>query len=150
MGARLVIAGNDEEGCLAELRQQIDRGNIENVTFIPRFVADADKASLFQNAAVFVLASYSENFGNTVLEAMAFGVPVVVTEEVGAREIVEASGGGKVVPIEQLGAVIRELLSDPGRRKEIGRKGREFVAENLCWEHVAREMEGGYRDMLTA
>lgn len=148
--ARLVVAGNDEEGCLAELRQQMDRGNIENITFIPRFVADTDKASLFQNAAVFVLASYSENFGNTVLEAMAFGVPVVVTEEVGAREVVEASGGGRVVPIEQLGAAIRELLSDPERRREIGRKGRDFVAENLSWEHVAREMEGAYRDMAAA
>ena len=150
MGARLVIAGNDEEGCLVELRQRIAKGNIQNITLVPRFIADADKAFLFQNAAVFVLASYSENFGNTVLEAMAFGVPVVVTEEVGAREVVEASGGGRVVPIEQLGVAIRELLSDPERRKEIGRKGREFVAENLSWEQVAREMEGAYRDMAAA
>ena len=63
----------------------------------PRTVIGSEKERLFAAARVFVLTSYSENFGNTVLEAMRRRVPVVVTPEVGAAEIVRESAGGIVV-----------------------------------------------------
>ena len=99
-------------------------------------------------AKVFALASYSENFGNTVLEAMALGCPVLVTPEVGAAEVVRESGGGRVVSGDPaaFGRALRELLDAPDRA-EIGRHGRRFVAERLGWAGIAQRMESAYFDV---
>ena len=73
-----------------------------------------DKEYLFASARLFVLPSYSENFGNAVLEAMCRRVPAVVTPEVGAKNVVEESGGGMVVAGDEraLGAAISRLIED--------------------------------------
>src|SRR5213078_2831497 len=80
--ARLIIAGNDEENYRATLP------SAENVRFVGAVGGEA-KDELLRRAAALVLPSYSENFGNVVLEAMAVGTPVVVTPEVGLAEEVE-------------------------------------------------------------
>ena len=89
--ARLIIAGNDEENYRASLPQA------ENVRFVGTVSGEA-KDQLLRGAAALVLPSYSENFGNAVLEAMAVGTPVVVTPEVGLAAEVERSGAGVVTP----------------------------------------------------
>jgi len=94
-----------------------------------------------------VLPSYSENFGNVVPEAMVRGVPVVVTEEVGAKGIVEASGGGVVVDADDIGRVMNDLLADENLRKNMGVKGKAWVEANLLWETVAWEMEKAYQEI---
>jgi len=76
----LVIAGNDEENYLPKLRRLVTENNLESrVSFVPHNVSGADKETLYAAAKIFVLPSYSENFGNTVLEAMIRSIPVVVT-----------------------------------------------------------------------
>ena len=95
--AKLVIAGNDEEGLVPRLLQMVDDLKIAGrVHFLSRTILGADKEQLFAAAQVFILPSYSENFGNTVLEAMRRGLPVIVTPEVGAAEIVLKSQAGIV------------------------------------------------------
>ncbi len=81
--ARLVIAGNDEDstGRLSKRGPQ-QLGLADRITFTGP-VHGAGKAALLTGAQLLVLPSYSENFGNVVLEAMAAGRPVVVTPEVG-------------------------------------------------------------------
>ena len=85
----LAIVGTDDENFAPRLAKLAADLKIANrVRIVPRTVAGSDKERLFAAAQLFVLPSYSENFGNTVLEAMRRGVPVVVTPEVGAAEIV--------------------------------------------------------------
>jgi len=142
---QLVIAGNDEEDYLPDLQKvAAESGVKERVTFITRSISGADREALLQTASLLVLSSYSENFGNVVPEAMVRGVPVVVTEEVGAKGIVEASGGGVVVDADSLAVVIDELLKDSGRLDVMGQRGKEWVEGNLTWGIVAAEMEGLY------
>ena len=91
--ATLVVAGNDEDNYRPELDQLARRCGVrERVHFVGP-VHRTDKAALLRKAKLLVLPSYSENFGNVVLEAMAAGCPVVVTPEVGAASIVERSSG---------------------------------------------------------
>ncbi|HKS21293.1 MAG TPA: glycosyltransferase, partial [Thermoanaerobaculia bacterium] len=93
--ARLVIAGNDEENYAATLPRA------ENVEFAGPISGEA-KNALLRSAAMLVLPSLSENFGNVVLEAMAQETPVVVTPEVGLAADVEAAGAGVVTPADAL------------------------------------------------
>src|ERR1035437_8161382 len=94
----LAIVGTDDEDMVPRLSDLAERLRIvERVLFRPRTVRGCDKERLFAAARLFVLPSYSENVGNTVVEAMQRGVPVIVTPEVGAAEIVRKAGGGLVV-----------------------------------------------------
>jgi glycosyltransferase involved in cell wall biosynthesis len=149
--ARLVIAGNDEEGYLPELQRIVVEAGIgERVTFLPRFITGFDKEALFGSAGLFVLPSYSENFGNTVLEAMIRSVPVVVTEEVGAAEVVRESRGGVVVEAGALAVVVSELLRDPEDRKRMGENGSSWVRERYTWPSIAAAMAERYREIVHA
>jgi glycosyltransferase involved in cell wall biosynthesis len=144
--AHLVVAGNDEEGYLPQLRQLVAEYALEDrISFIPRTVSGADKEALFAAAKVFVLPSYSENFGNTVPEAMLRGCPVVVTEEVGAAELVRKAQAGYVVVAERLPDAIAALLNDPLSAAEMGEQGRIWVREHLPWDRIAAAMAAKYR-----
>jgi glycosyltransferase involved in cell wall biosynthesis len=146
-GGRLVIVGPDDEGLTPRLRALArDLGIAERVRFLPRAVLGVDKAHLYRTAQVFVLPSLSENFGNTVLEAMQRGRPVIVTPQVGAAEIVREAGGGIIADGEpaSFGAAIDRLLADPALADAMGAAGRSYVRTNLSWAGVAAEMEALY------
>jgi glycosyltransferase involved in cell wall biosynthesis len=87
------------------------------VRLVTRTVSGADKEHVFAAARVLVLPSYSESFGNTVVEALQRGIPAIVTPEVGAAEAVTQSGGGLVVDgaAVPLGTAIASLVEDPAR-----------------------------------
>ncbi|MGQ9918667.1 MAG: glycosyltransferase, partial [Bryobacteraceae bacterium] len=83
-------------------------------------------------------------FGVAVVEAMAHGVPVVVTPGVATGEHVRESGCGIVAEdsVEGVAAAIRDvLLAD---RRELGRRGREYVAKHLTWPIIAEKVEEMY------
>lgn len=144
-GHRLIIAGNDEEGYLDTIHSLLlEYGVTDKITLLPRFVSGADKAALYKNASLFALTSYSENFGNTVTEAMAFGCPAIVTREVGAADLVEASGCGAVTDENRLAATLKSLLGDPDKLREQGLAGKTWVEDNLSWKSVAQLMAAQY------
>ena len=90
-----------------------------------------------------------KKFGNTVLEAMRRAVPVVVTPEVGAAEIVRESGGGLVVAgdPEPLGAAICRLIVDPAVARSMGETGQRHVSMHYTWSRIAARMEGFYAEL---
>jgi glycosyltransferase involved in cell wall biosynthesis len=145
--ALLAVAGNDEEGLRPKLERLAAESGVAGRLVFLGPVDGADKTALLHRAAALVLPSYSENFGNSVLESMAAGRPVVVTPEVGLAEVVRGSGAGLVVDgaPEELGAAMRELVADPARAAEMGRKGAEEAVRRFGWETVAAEMERAYR-----
>ncbi len=144
--ATLAVAGNDEEGLSPALEQlAAGCGAARRVLFLGE-VHGADKAALLAGADVLVLPSYSENFGNAVLEAMAAGCPVVVTPEVGLAPTVRETGAGVVADGDPaaLGRALAALLADPDGRREMGRRGAAAARERFGWGAIAREMEAVY------
>jgi glycosyltransferase involved in cell wall biosynthesis len=139
--ARALIAGNDEEGFTEKLRSLAAQFGVgDRVRFLPRQISGADKEALFARARLFALPSLSENFGNVVAEAMIRGLPVVVTERVGAAEIVRASGAGVVAGSGQqdLTVALAALLRSEERLVDAGVAGRTYAREQLTWDKVAR------------
>ncbi len=151
-GMRLLIAGNDEEGYQPVLEALAARHGVAPQLRFLGPVYGADKALLLERASALVLPSYSENFGNVVLEAMAAGCPVALTAEVGAAEIVRQSGAGVVIPGEPaaMAAALQGLVSSVERRKEMGRLGQARVASNYSWNAIAAAMEAVYTRTLAA
>jgi glycosyltransferase involved in cell wall biosynthesis len=78
-------------------------------------------------------------------------LPVIVTERVGAAEVVEASGGGIVAQIDQdrFNFALAEALRSPARLAVMGAAGETYVRARLTWENIARSFEDLYREVLT-
>ena len=147
---RLVIAGNDEEHFKPKLEVLAAKAGVsERIAFVGPVYGE-DKVTLLRQALLLVVPSYSENFGNVVIEAMAAGCPVVVTPEVGAADIVRESAAGAVLAGEPaiLGAGIRDLICDSRILKSMGEKGREFVRHRYSWETISLQMEDVYRHVI--
>jgi glycosyltransferase involved in cell wall biosynthesis len=144
---QLVIAGTDEDRLAPRLRKQaVHLGVGDRVSFLPRTLGRADIEHLFAAARLFVLPSYSENFGNTVLEAMRRGIAVVVTPEVGAAEIVRRAGAGAVVTgnVRALAEALNALVCDRELTRRMGEFGRIYVRDRYGWPSIAKEMEKLY------
>lgn len=148
----LVVAGNDEENYRPALDALAAREGVrERVHFVGP-VYGQDKHLLLRGALALVLPSYSENFGNVVLEAMAAGCPAVVTEEVGLADVVRSSGSGVVTggtPVA-LGNALQRLTVDAEARRAMGEKGRRIVATDYSWDSVASRMEALYGSILAS
>lgn len=145
-GVDLVIAGNDEDGERAALEAlAVTHGLADRVRFVGAVHGDA-KWALMQGATVFALASYSENFGIAVLEAMACAVPVVVTPEVGLAGAIATAGAGVVVAGEPdtFGAALGALASDPERCRRLGDAGRVAAEAQFSWDAIAARMRAVY------
>lgn len=149
---RLVIAGSDDEGYAAEVSRMAARAGIQRRVEMIGPVSGDGKWQLFRDALCFVLPSYSENFGNAALEAMAAGCPVVVTPEVGIAEVVERSGAGVVSDGDPaaLAETLNALLADEAGRARMSRAGPRAAAEEFAWPAVASEMTALYRSYSAA
>jgi len=143
----LLLAGNDE-GPLATVRAVAKEHGIEDSIVHAGFLQGDLKRGAFAVADLFALPSIDENFGIAPMEAMAHGVPVLVTPGVASHVYVDKSGGGLTVEgtAEGFAEGIRKLLQ--ADREAMGRRGREFLEKNLSWTSVARQIDDLYQESL--
>ena len=97
-----------------------------------------------------MLPSRHENFGIAVVEAMASGTPVVISDQVDIhREIAEAGAGliTTLDPADVAGAIGR-LLDDPGAAERMGRAGEALASRRYSWERVAADVEALYEEVI--
>lgn len=148
--AKLIIAGNDEENYRPVLEELARTCGVADRTTFVGPLHGADKWSLLASADVLALTSYSENFGIVVLEAMAAGVPVLVTPEVGLASTVAEAGCGVVVEgnIDKIGAALEALLADPQGRLRMCDAGRRVARERFSWGGVAEATEALYHSLV--
>ncbi len=133
---RLRIAGTGD--ALAPLRAEFAR--LRNVEFLGE-VGKAELPALYAGATAVVMPSLApETFGLAVVEGMAFGVPAIVHDAGGCREIVEASGAGHVFrDFAELPALLARLAGDEAHRRLLGARAREAAAGRYSVEaHLER------------
>lgn len=146
---RLVIAGPDEGGYLQMLRQMVDRLGLQNTVLFVGFVSGDQKTALLQNASIFTLPSYSEGVPTAVIEALGYGLPVVLSPDCHLPEVAEAQAGLVVEPNSlavYLG--LDRLMSDAGLRRQMGRNASQLAYEQFDEMKVAAGFVGFCQSLL--
>lgn len=138
----LVIAGDDKSPYAQEVRKMVEEKKISNNIIFTGQVTGDDKWALYKNALMFVLPSYSENFGMSVVEAMACGCPVVISDKVGIYKEVVDNNAGIIVntSVESVEEGILKLLNDEKLRETISHNGKAMVEKFYDIDKVADEM----------
>jgi glycosyltransferase involved in cell wall biosynthesis len=98
---------------------------------------------------LFVFPSHTDTFGNVVLEALASGVPAIVTPDGGPRTIVRDGETGRIVPDDQFTSAITEILADPERHARM-RKAARAYALTASWDSVFEGVYAGYQYLTPA
>lgn len=140
--AALVIAGDGDAQFTRELWYDAQILGVGNDIVWTGFLSGDDKQAAFADATLYVLPSYSENFGIAVAEAMAAGLPVVVSDRVGiCRDIASASAGLVVrCEVDDLTQAIVRLLSDSTLSESLGENGRWLATSRYSQEAVTGEV----------
>jgi len=135
----IAVAGQGSRGYESELRRLRAKLGIEQQIVFTGTVTGQMKQSLLQRADLFVLPSYHENFGVAAVEAMAAGVPIIISNRVNIHAEVTRAGAGLVVDLDsnKLADAIAILLNDDAKRRSMGQRGRSLVESNFTWERVA-------------
>jgi glycosyltransferase involved in cell wall biosynthesis len=144
--AHLVIAGPDSENTRARIELMVaELGLTSSVTFAG-MLSGVFKWSALTAATVFVLPSYSEGFSVAVLEALALGIPVVITRQCNFPEVAQSRCGWITEPAaDTVASALAESLSLPeGARKELGNNGRALIGQRYDWKVIGGQMAEVY------
>jgi len=148
----LVLAGPDENNYKKEIELEIRNWKLEinkDIVFTGMLVGE-DKISALQESDIFVLPSYSECLPMAVVEAMYFGLPVVITKNVGISLRIEKAGAGLVIEKDekQLAEAILKILNNPDLGKEMGKRGKKLVETEFSAEKVAERWIEEYNKIM--
>jgi len=103
-------------------------------------------ASAYADMDLFVFPSHTDTFGNVVLEALASGVPAIVTPDGGPRTIVRDGETGRIVPDDQFADAIAAILADSGMHDRMRHAARDY-ALTASWDAVFEGVYAAYRDL---
>ena len=147
---KLRIVGPDQAGHQGELESLVrELGLADSVEFPgPKFGDELN--SEYDNCDCLILPSFTENFGATIVDALAHGKPCIASTFTPWRELQERGCGWWVSnEPEQLAVAIREMSSlDDTARREMGSRGCELVEKKYTWDAVVKAMVARYREVL--
>ncbi|HJS33155.1 MAG TPA: glycosyltransferase [Alphaproteobacteria bacterium] len=142
----LVIAGPDD-GMEGPVRRLVAASGLgSRVTFTGVLTGRA-KLAAFCDAYLFALPSYAENFGIAVVEAMACGLPVAISDRVAIWRDIEQSGAGSVgrTDVASVAEQLRRLAAEPAVAAAMGARGKALVEARFSWDTIGRQLEAVYR-----
>jgi glycosyltransferase involved in cell wall biosynthesis len=135
----IVGHGGDE----AWLRERLRRAEFTGV------LRGEELSRAYANMDLFVFPSHTDTFGNVVLEALASGVPAIVTPDGGPRSIVRDGETGRIVPDAEFAPAIREILLDPARHAAMRQAARAY-AVTASWDAVFEGVYAAYESLFPA
>jgi glycosyltransferase involved in cell wall biosynthesis len=127
----LILAGEGNSTLVEGLKEEAHRLGLDDDILWVGFLQGDAKQNALADADIFVLPSYSENFGVSVVEAMTHGLPVIVSDQVGLHVEITKSNAGIVIPCEvsSLSQALRALVSDAALRRIAAQNGRALATQ---------------------
>jgi glycosyltransferase involved in cell wall biosynthesis len=149
---RLVIAGPEEAGHGKEVATLVRELGLQDSVKLIGPVGEGSKAEVFQSADLFVLPSFSENFGVVVAEALAFGLPVIATTGTPWQELPRRGCGWWVGPDPEslAGALAQAMGRSFEERRAMGAVGRAFAQEKFSWDGIGASTMALYEWLLNS
>ena len=138
---RFVVVG--QGGDEAWLRERLHQAEFTGV------LRGEELSAAYANMDVFVFPSHTDTFGNVVLEALASGVPAIVTPDGGPKTIVRDGETGRIVPDEKFAEAIADVLGDPAKHAMM-REAARMYALTASWDAVFEGVYAGYDTILPA
>jgi glycosyltransferase involved in cell wall biosynthesis len=148
--AFFLIAGGDEDDTGLNARRLANDLELDGrVRFLGEIKGDVRREAL-ADADLFILTSHSENFGMAAAEAMAAGVPVLLSDKVGICRSAVAAGAGAVTSLEvpEIARTWLRLLNNPQDLHRMGERGAAFVRREYEPDIVAHRMIQMYREIV--
>ena len=148
--ALLVISGPDDRGYQKTVIDMIECFALERNILVTGMVWGQSKVDLYRRADIFVLPSYSENFGIVVIEALACGTPVVTTTGTPWKQLDSFGIGRCVLPTSKSleEAMLDLLRMSQSERRKMGEAGSQYVHRNFTWENASKRLIEVYRAIL--
>lgn len=135
---RIVIAGPDENDHQSEVQARISACGLASDFEFVGLVDGLRKLECFQNAELFILPTYSENFGIAVAEALAHELPVITTTGAPWEDLVAFKCGWWVAPgVATISAALKAALhTDVKELRLMGQRGRQLVMQKYSWDKI--------------
>jgi glycosyltransferase involved in cell wall biosynthesis len=148
--ARLVIVGPDD-GMLDRLRMMAERYAVADRVLFAGYLGGEAREQVLRNADVFVLPAQGEGLSMAALEAMAAGVPVILTPGCNLPQTVER-GAGLIVErdVEPLAGALQTLMGDAAMRARMGIAARAWMTRDFAWPAMAARMVAFYQTVIEA
>jgi glycosyltransferase involved in cell wall biosynthesis len=147
-----VLAGGNPQDPAYEkrIRTQIQESTLATCSTLAGFVTGDSKTALLQAADLFVLPSYYENFGIAVAEAMAAGVPVVISDQVHIWEDIKQAEAGWVgaCEVNALTEQLRAAIQSAPERQRRGTNAQAYALRHYSWQAIAQQTIQAYRQIL--
>jgi glycosyltransferase involved in cell wall biosynthesis len=146
----LLIVGPEEGGHSAELQAKVAAAGMQRDILFPGEAWGDARTRLYAGSDLFVLPSFSENFGLVIAEALSCEVPVITTRATPWQELQDLRCGWWIeTGADPLVRALREALSLPSHTlREMGRRGRQLIKSKYTWEPIGRQMLEVYEWML--
>lgn len=144
------IVGPDQDNHTAELKLLCNELGVEKDFEFVGPVYGEDLLREYAAADIFVLPTYSENFGSVVIEALSHAVPVICTKGAPWKELETHKCGWWIdIGVEPLSAALNKSLSlSDIERREMGKRGRRLVEDKYTWDAVVNNIVDGYKEIL--
>ena len=151
ISATLTIAGDGSRAYLSEIKCLIREFELSDVVHFAGFVEGQEKTRLLGEADIFVLPSYQENFGIAVAEAMAAGLPVIVSDQVAIADEIMENNAGVVIPVDMPEVLADKILTflDPEYLKQMSTRAREFVKSRFSADRQGQQLVHLYTKIIS-
>ena len=150
-GWECIVAGPNEDGYADVINRLIVKSGLENEMKVVGPVYGNAKKQLFEESSLFVLPTYSENYGVVVAEALAAELPVITTHGAPWEELRSHECGWWIRPdVNSLSETLVEAIHTPAERLEkMGSNGRALIVNKYTWDKIAEKFSRLFQSIVS-